>query len=193
MSHPILTYFFTPKSYISFNKFANVLPSNYNVRGEKIKTYDIAKFKYAKMGLTRTSTALLTSGTDVYNYTKLPYEFENQYFYTYIIELYKKIYLRKIGLEYKKEKTQNTRKKFINFSKNIWIQEITSESEGNSFAKSLRKALELDSDYKEIKSKYDLMYKESELEKNEKINKLILIVLIISLVLNVINFYILLK
>ena len=73
------------------------------------------------------------------------------------------------------------------------IQEITSESEGNSFAKSLRKALELDSDYKEIKSKYDLMYKESELEKNEKINKLILIVLIISLVLNVINFYILLK
>ena len=57
----------------------------------------------------------------------------------------------------------------------------------------MRKALELDSDYKEIKSKYDLMYKESELEKNEKINKLILIVLIISLVLNVINFYILLK
>ena len=44
------------------------------------------------MGLTKTSTALLTSGTDVYNYTKLPYEFENQYFYTYIIELYKKIY-----------------------------------------------------------------------------------------------------
>ena len=176
-----------------FNKFANVLPSNYNVRGKKIKTYDIAKFKYAKMGLTKTSTALLTSGTDVYNYTKLPYEFENQYFYTYIIELYKKIYLRKIGLEYKKEKTQNTRKKFINFSKNIWIQDITSEIEGNSFAKSLRKALELDTDYKEIKNKYDLMYKESELEKNEKINKLILIVLIISLVLNVINFYILLK
>ena len=176
-----------------FNKFVNVLPSNYNVREEKIKTYDIAKFKFAKIGLTKTSTALLTSSTDIYNYTKLPYKFENQYFYTYIIELYKKIYLRKIGLEYKKEKSINARKKFINFSKNIWIQEITSEDEGNNLTKSLRKALELDCDYKQIKSKYDLMYKESELEKNEKINKLILVVLVISLILNIINFYILLK
>ena len=176
-----------------FEKFANVLPSNYNVRGEKIKTYDIARFKYAKIGLTKTSTTLLTSGTEIYNYTKLPYEFENQYFYTYIIELYKNIYLKKIAVEYKKNKTQETRKKFINFSKNIWIQEITSQNEGNNFAKNWKKVLELETEYKEVKNKYDLMYKESELEKNEKINKIILVVLFISLVLNIINFCILLK
>ena len=176
-----------------FEKFANVLPSNYNVRGDKIKTYDIARFKYAKIGLTKTSTKLLTSGTEIYNYTKLPYEFENQYFYTYIIELYKNIYLKKIVVEYKKNKTQETRKKFINFSKNIWIQEITSQNEGNNFAKNWKKVLELETEYKEVKNKYDLMYKESELEKNEKINKIILVVLFISLVLNIINFCILLK
>lgn len=176
-----------------FEKFANVLPSNYNLRGEKIKTYDIARFKYAKIGLTKTSTTLLTSGTEIYNYTKLPYEFENQYFYTYIIELYKNIYLKKIAVEYKKNKTQETRKKFINFSKNIWIQEITSQNEGNNFAKNWKKVLELETEYKEVKNKYDLMYKESELEKNEKINKIILVVLFISLVLNIINFCILLK
>lgn len=176
-----------------FEKFANVLPSNYNVRGEKIKTYDIARFKYAKIGLTKTSTTLLTSGTEIYNYTKLPYEFENQYFYTYIIELYKNIYLKKIAVEYKKNKTQETRKKFINFSKNIWIQEITSQNEGNNFAKNWKKVLELETEYKEVKNKYDLMYKESELEKNEKINKIILVVLFISLVLNIINFCMLLK
>lgn len=176
-----------------FEKFANVLPSNYNVRGEKIKTYDIARFKYAKIGLTKTSTTLLTSGTEIYNYTKLPYEFEHQYFYTYIIELYKNIYLKKIAVEYKKNKTQETRKKFINFSKNIWIQEITSQNEGNNFAKNWKKVLELETEYKEVKNKYDLMYKESELEKNEKINKIILVVLFISLVLNIINFCILLK
>ena len=176
-----------------FEKFANVLPSNYNVRGEKIKTYDIARFKYAKIGLTKTSTTLLTSGTEIYNYTKLPYEFENQYFYTYIIELYKNIYLKKIAVEYKKNKTQETRKKFINFSKNIWIQEITSQNEGNNFAKNWNKVLELETEYKEVKNKYDLMYKESELEKNEKINKIILVVLFISLMLNIINFCILLK
>lgn len=176
-----------------FEKFANVLPSNYNVRGEKIKTYDIARFKYAKIGLTKTSTTLLTSGTEIYNYTKLPYEFENQYFYTYIIELYKNIYLKKIAVEYKKNKTQETRKKFINFSKNIWIQEITCQNEGNNFAKNWKKVLELEKEYKEVKNKYDLMYKESELEKNEKINKIILVVLFISLVLNIINFCILLK
>ena len=135
-----------------FEKFANVLPSNYNVRGEKIKTYDIARFKYAKIGLTKTSTTLLTSGTEIYNYTKLPYEFENQYFYTYIIELYKNIYLKKIAVEYKKNKTQETRKKFINFSKNIWIQEITSQNEGNNFAKNWKKVLELETEYKEVKN-----------------------------------------
>ena len=176
-----------------FEKFANILPSNYNVRGEKKKTYDIARFKYAKIGLTKTSTTLLTSGTEIYNYTKLPYEFENQYFYTYIIELYKNIYLKKIAVEYKKNKTQETRKKFINFSKNIWIQEITSQNEGNNFAKNWKKVLELETEYKEVKNKYDLMYKESELEKNEKINKIILVILFISLVLNIINFCILLK
>ena len=101
--------------------------------------------------------------------------------------------MKKIAVEYKKNKTQETRKKFINFSKNIWIQEITSQNEGNNFAKNWKKVLELETEYKEVKNKYDLMYKESELEKNEKINKIILVVLFISLVLNIINFCILLK
>ena len=44
---------------------------------------------------------LFSSSSDMNNYTILPEEYENQYFYTYIFNLYKKIYLRKIELELK--------------------------------------------------------------------------------------------
>ena len=38
---------------------------------------------------------------DTYNFTRLPYEYENEYFYTYIITLYQKIFLMKLDSEYK--------------------------------------------------------------------------------------------
>ena len=176
-----------------FYKFSNILPSNYNVRTENIKAEEISKIKFAKIGITKISTALLTSGIDTFNYTKLPYIFENEYFYTYILELYKKIYLKKISLKYKEKNIENTRKEFIEFTKNIWTQEITNETQGNDLIKKWNTVLELDKDYNNLKNKYNLLYKEANIEKNSKINKAILIILIISLILNIINFWILFK
>lgn len=176
-----------------FYKFSNILPSNYNVRTENIKAEEISKIKFAKIGITKISTALLTSGIDTFNYTKLPYIFENEYFYTYILELYKKIYLKKISLKYKEKNIENTRKEFIEFTKNIWTQEITNETQGNDLIKKWNTVLELDKDFNNLKNKYNLLYKEANIEKNSKINKAILIILIISLILNIINFWILFK
>lgn len=176
-----------------FYKFSNILPSNYNVRTENIKAEEISKIKFAKIGITKISTALLTSGIDTFNYTKLPYIFENEYFYTYILELYKKIYLKKISLKYKEKNIENTRKEFIEFTKNIWTQEITNATQGNDLIKKWNTVLELDKDYNNLRNKYNLLYKEANIEKNSKINKAILIILIISLILNIINFWMLFK
>lgn len=176
-----------------FYKFSNILPSNFNVRTEDIKADEILKIKFAKIGTTKISTALLTSGIDTFNYTKLPYIFENEYFYTYILELYKKIYIKKIALNYKEKNIENTRKEFIEFTKNIWTQEITNEMQGNNLIKKWDTVLELDKDYDNLKNKYNLLYKEANIEKNSKVNKVILIILIISLIINIINFGILFK
>ena len=80
-----------------FLKFANVLPSNYNSDFNKANLehnlHVIERLKYVKTSISNTSSNIMCSGIDTYNYTKLPYEYENQYFYLYILELYKKIFL----------------------------------------------------------------------------------------------------
>ena len=53
------------------------------------------KYKYYKIGMTKLSSNLICSGIDTYNFTKLPFEYETEYFYTYIILLYQKMFLRK--------------------------------------------------------------------------------------------------
>ena len=59
----------------------------------------------------------MCSGIDTYNYTKLPYEYENQYFYLYILSLYKKIFLMRLNHEFKQYDTIIKRKDiFIRFT-----------------------------------------------------------------------------
>ena len=44
-----------------------------------------------------------------------------------------------------------------------------------------------------LKNKYDVIYKDSSVEKENKVNKVILIALAVSLLLNVINLFVLMK
>ena len=132
---------------------------------------------------------LFSSSADINNYTLLPEEYENQYFYTYILNLYKKIYMRKIELEFKNPiKVKSARKKFIEFTKNLWIQEITEDQTGTLFNDKLQEVFELDFLYNQVKNKYDILYKELNFEKENKTTIFIMIILIISLILNIINF-----
>ena len=78
------------------------------------------------MAFTKISSNLICSGTDTYNYTNLPYKYENEYFYTYIIALYQKMFLRKLNSDFKEyEKISNMRNEFINFTKQLWEKEVT--------------------------------------------------------------------
>jgi len=177
-----------------FIKYANVLPAD-NTRDyeyEKIQTF--SKWKYAKLGLTKQAMALLSSSMDMNNYTILPEEYENQYLYTYILNQYKKIYLKKIALELKNSnQIKKARKKFVEFTKNLWVQEITEEETGALLNDKLQEVLGLEELYHEVKDKYDILYKELNFEKERKTTIVLAIVLGISLLMNLLNFVLLTK
>ena len=171
-----------------FIKYVNILPAD-NSRDfdyEKVTTF--SKWKYAKLGLTKSGMMLFSSSNDMSNYTILPEEYENQYFYTYLFNLYKKIYLKKIELELKDiTKIKKARKKFVEFTKNLWIQEITEDETGTLLNDKLQVVFELDSLYNEVKGKYDVLYKDLNLEKERKATIAMAIILGISLLLNIVN------
>ena len=172
-----------------FIKYSNILPadSSKNYEYEKIETF--SRWKYAKIGLSKLGMTLFSSSVDMNNYTILPEEYENQYFYTYILNLYKKIYLRKIELEFKDStKIKNARKKFVEFTKNLWIQEITEDETGTLLNEKLQEVFELNQLYNQVKNKYDILYKELNFEKERTTTIVMLIILVISLILNIINF-----
>ena len=178
----------------NFIKYANVLPADNVANLNKDEVIMFSKWKYAKMGLTKRCVSLLASSSDMNNYTILPEEYENQYFYTYIFALYKRIYLKKLGLECKEAiNKRKTRKKFIDFTKNIWIQEVSENEIGTIINQKLQEVFELDELYYKIKTEYDTMYKELKIEKNSRITIAITIVLVASLLFNVLNFIMMMK
>ena len=114
--------------------------------------------------------------------------------YTYIFELYKKIYLKKLSLEFKHlTKMKSVRKVFISFTKNVWIQEVTEDETGTMFDYKVKEMLGLEQLYREVKNEYDVLYKELNIEKNKHITIAISIILIASLIFNILNFVLLSK
>ena len=173
-----------------FYKYVNILPfdNNKNITiPENSKV--IANSKYSKIGITKLGISLLSSDCDINNYTVLPGEFENQYLYTYILSLYLKLYIKKLNYEFKEGKNlEKIRKEFVKFTKNIWIQEVTSEDIGSLYYNYTKEALEIEKIYNEVKNKYNILYSELKIEKSEKTTKIMIWILIASLIFNIINF-----
>ena len=173
-----------------YYKYVNILPfdNNKNITiPENSKV--IANSKYSKIGITKLGISLLSSDCDINNYTVLPGEFENQYLYTYILSLYLKLYIKKLNYEFKEGKNlEKIRKEFVKFTKNIWIQEVTSEDIGSLYYNYTKEALEIEKIYNEVKNKYNILYSELKIEKSEKTTKIMIGILIASLIFNIINF-----
>ena len=99
-------------------KYANILPADNSRKLEEEKITTVSRWKYAKLAISKLGVMLFSSSEDMNNYTILPDEFENQYLYTYILNLYKKINLKKIEQKLKDaKKVKIARKKFIEFTK----------------------------------------------------------------------------
>lgn len=172
-----------------FYKYVNILPNDSNKNSiitENAKV--IANAKFSKIGISKLGVNLLCSDCDINNYTVMPSEFEKQNFYTYILALYLKTYLKKLNYEFKEGKDiEKTRKQFIDFTKKIWIQEITSEDIGSLYYSYLKDALEIEKIYIDVKNKYNVLYSELKIEKNEKITNVATVLLIATLIINIVN------
>lgn len=177
-----------------FVKYVNILPADNSRNLDDSKLVSFTKWKYAKLGLTKLGMMLFSSSSDMNNYTILPDEYENQYFYTYIFNLYKKIYLKKLEQEFKDPgKVKNAREKFVEFTKNLWIQEITEDIVGTGLNHKLQEVFELEKLYVEVKNKYDVLYKELNIEKNKRTMLIVGLILLGCLIFNVLNFILLTK
>lgn len=172
-----------------FLKYIDILP---NDKGMNIDENENAKIlsnnKFSKIGVSKLGVNLFSSDVDINNYTVLPQEYENQYFYTYILALYLKVYLKKLDYDFKVGKDlEKTRKEFVEFTKKVWVQEVTSEDFGSLLYQNIRKVIEIEEQYGKIKNKYDILYRELRIVKTEKTSIFIAIVLVITLIFNILN------
>ena len=171
-----------------FLKLTTVSPSNTDINVDYDKLNMITNSSYMKIRINNKGSFLICSSTDVNNYTKIPNEYEKQYLYTYLIALHQRYYLKKLSKEYdNKSNIKNVTQKFIKFTKNIWINEVTSEGLGQKIYKRCKEKLNLDQLYYEVKSKYDTFYKEERIDKNIKQNKFIIVLLIIAIIFGLAN------
>lgn len=171
-----------------FIKFSNVLESNTSVNVDYEKLTMTTNSSYMKLRINHKGSFLICSSTDKNNYTQIPNEYENQYLYTYIIALHQRYYLKRLSKQFNSEKSTNkTMNKFIDFTKDIWINEVTTEGLGQKIYKRCKEKLNLDELYQEVKSKYDTFYKQSKVEKSIKQNKVIIVIFVIALLLGLAN------
>ena len=172
-----------------FEKYINILPNDKVINIDEDQSIKVvSQGKFSKIGISKLGVNLFSSAVDMNNYTVLPKEFEDQYFYTYILSLYLKVYLKQINYDFKSGKElDEVRRRFVEFTKDLWIQEITSEDIGSLIYQNMRDALELEKLYNEVKNKYDILYRELNIEKSEKTSKFIAVVLVLTLFFNIIN------
>ncbi len=173
-----------------FFKYVNIQPNNYNknnliYEGTKI----IANSKYSKIGISKLGVNVLSSDYDMDNKTIFSKKFETEYLYIYILSLYLKIALKQINYKFKQGKELGrVREEFIEFTKNLFIQEVTSNDIESLYFTYLKEVLEIEQLYDTVKNKYNILYNELKIEKNEKMSRIIIVVLAITLILNIINF-----
>ena len=171
----------------AYLKFVNILPYD-NVTSYVQDFKVVSRWKYAKFATNKQGCTMFASSNEINNYTVLPQEFENKYFYTYILALYIKIYLSKLNFDFKnKNNIENVRKKFVEFTEKLWIQEITSEDTGTILYQDLKETLGLFGAYAETKNNYDVLYKQHNIEKNTKVTVIIAVLLGILTIINIIR------
>lgn len=175
-----------------FEKYRSTLPANSQIINDE---YGIAKNEnkrliyknqYLKYGFTATSTVLFTSNINTSNFTLVPQKFESEYLYTYILTLYKKILLNKLNYEFRK-RFNKAEKGLLDFTKKIWIQDITNEEFGRTLEKCWIENLDINAMYLKIKNEYDITYKKHNVEELNKNNLITLVVVVTILVINVLT------
>lgn len=169
-----------------FYKYLYMKPYDEDVEFNKAEIYDFSNLKYAKYGITERNCVLLTSTVNSYNYTKLPDLYENQYLYTYLFALYQKYYAMKTIREV--EQDINKANKMLQFYYQNW-QEKLYDAKEEPFLRVVEEKLGVN----EMIEKASVHCEQYENTFAKKIDKILLIILAISLGMNIINFIILIR
>ena len=169
-----------------FVKLAELKPSDINVNVDYDKLSVITNSSFRKIRINNKCVATMCSSTDTENYTKFYQEYESKYLYTYIIALHQRYYLKKLGNSFNKN-TNATINNFINFTNNIWISEVTTDSLGEKIYKRCKEKLNLEDIFNDAKKKYDIYYKKLNIEKNKNINKILICLMLACVALGMGN------
>lgn len=175
-----------------FYKFANVEKADYKVDSSEKNSVNkmsiIEKSKNEFYGCSNVGTVLLTSDVSSENYTKRQREFERQYLYQYIFNLYKKISLKKLNYDLQKKNMLNQfKEEFKKFIQAAGIEEITNDNIGSQLESEWTRVLKINIIYSQLKGKYDMLYKNSNIEKTANTNKIIVVILILLVIMNLIS------
>lgn len=170
-----------------FEKFRTVKPATEQTEDVFLKEAYTYHEKYLYYGFSNNTTVLLTCDKNIKNYTTLPFQFENEQLYHLIFNLYKKIYLKKLNYEFQKtQQFEKIKKEFLTFAKKDWIYEVTYDELGKALEKYYAEEQILQTTFHKLKQKYDLLYKDYEIDKNKKSNKWVITLMIILIVINLI-------
>lgn len=173
-----------------FEKYRTVKPAGEQIQDIKSKEQYTYQEKYVYYGFTNNSTVLLTCDNNIRNYTTLPFQYENEQLYHFLFHLYKKIYLKKLNYEFHKTKNLKLVKtKFLEFAKRDWIYEITNDEIGRILEKHYEEEQNLQNSFDKLKQQYDLLYKNYEIRKSEKIGKWLIAVIVVMIIVNLITIF----
>lgn len=173
-----------------FEKYKKIKPAGEQVEyfnsNEQFYYYE----KYVYYGFSNNSTVLFTCDNNIENYTTLPFKYENEQLYHFIFNLYKKIYLKKLNYELQQtKKFELVKEKFLNFAKKDWIYEITNDELGKNLERKYAEEQTIQENFTKLKQQYDLLYKDYEIDKNERNNKKIIGIIIVMIIINIILWY----
>ena len=87
---------------------------------------------------------------------------------------------------------QQAKEEYMKLKTELIPNNITNSEDGNNLYNGFRKALKLDEIIEEIKNIFEIEYQKLEIEKTKKENKILLIILLGSLILNLVDFILLL-
>lgn len=177
-----------------FEKFRTVQPANTQIINDEYAINNIEdrnresiyKNQYIRYGFTATSTVLFTSNINTTNFTVVPQKFESEYLYTYILVLYKKMMLNKLNYQFKNN-FKDAEIGFLDFTKKLWIQDITNEDFGRRLEKNWVDNMNIESTYNKLKNEYDIAYKKHNVEELNKNNKITRIIVGVILIINIIT------
>lgn len=155
-----------------FIKFKNVLYANYSSNFEDESQelrHSYTKWKYSTYGFSKNSGVVLASGTDTFNFTKLPFYYETVYFYIMLLALYKKIVFFRV--------LSNDSDSSI--LKNGIFSDITTSEHGTNLWKRWHEVFELYDLYEKVKNKYSYF----------KENRLANVIAALFIILSIISVY----